>query len=132
MNGVFSFVYCGPAGVGAGVFKIANSRLIGCDLGRVKYRGSAVENPTTGEISLELEQTVPAGVFLVQGVSAQEMTFIRSFSGKLPRDFDNGKPIEMFIPPASVTLMISRVSDEWEPYAHGIILTFKAEPPHPG
>lgn len=116
----YGFVYSGVAGVGIGIFRIADGKLVGTDLGGVRYRGSFVIDETTGEISLDLDQTVPAGVFLVQGTSPQDVPYIESISGKWPADFAERKPIEMHLPPGPVTLMVRRIPDNWSAHADGV------------
>ncbi len=120
MSETYGFVYSGFAGVGMGMFSVTEGQLIGTDLGGISYRGTFLKDEVTGEIDIALEQTVPPGVFLVQGTSAQDMPYIKSISARLPADFDQGKPIEVFLPPGHVILMIRRVPDEWEPYTHGV------------
>jgi hypothetical protein len=120
MSETYSFVYSGSAGVGIGMFSVTDGQLVGTDLEGVSYRGTFLKDEMTGEIDIALDQTVPVGVFLVQGTSAQDLPYIKSISARLPADFDQGKPIEVFLSPGPVILMIRRIPDEWEPYTHGV------------
>ena len=120
MDGTYSFVYSGALGVGLGIFTLTGSQVIGCSLAGGRYRGSLTKDAATGEFDIDVEQTVPAGVALVQGTSAQSLPYVKGLSGKLPADFDNGKPIQLFLPPGFVTIMVRRVPDEWAPYARGV------------
>lgn len=125
MNGTYSFVYSGPTGVGLGIFRITDGKLVGVDLGGVRYRGTAIANPD-GTIQLAIDQTVPSGVFLVQGVSAQDLPYTRSFSVKSPPDFGDGKPFDVLLPPSNVTLMIKRIPDDpWAAYADGVSVNIR-------
>jgi hypothetical protein len=140
MNGTYHFVYSGPTGVGLGIFRITDNQLVGTDLGGVRYRGTAIAN-SDGTIRLSIEQTVPPGVFLAQGVSAQEVPITRSFSFTAPPDFGDGAPIKADTPPSPVWLMIRRVPDDNGAFADGIIvdirsiatpaMTYRAQTIHP-
>jgi hypothetical protein len=122
MNGTYSMVYGGSEGVGLGIFTLTNSQLVGCALAGGRFRGTVAET-ATGEFDFDLEQTVPPGVALVQGTSAQELPYTKRITGKLPADFANGKPISLYLPPGDVTVMIVRVTDDWAPYARGLNAT---------
>jgi hypothetical protein len=131
MNGTYSFVYSGFDGVGLGVFHLRDSVLVGCDLGGCRYRGVFAKDEATGEIEMSLEQTVRPGVSLVQGTSPQDIPYTKSLSGRLPAEFDNGRPIELLLPPGPVTVMIHRVPDDWAPYAYGVEISITPEGPVP-
>ena len=120
MNGTYGFVYCGFLGVGMGVFRVTGSELVGVDFSGAHYKGSVVEDQVTGEIDLSFDMTVPAGVFLVQGTSPQDIPYTKSATVKVPAGFGDGKPFELNFPPAPVTLMVKRIPDEFAPYADGV------------
>ncbi len=123
MSDTFGFVYSSVAGVGMGVFTVSDSNLIGSDLAGGRYRGTVSVDAATGEIDLSFEMTVPAGVFLVQGTSPQDLPYVKSETVRVPPEFNDGKPFEIFFPPASVTLMVKRIPDEFARYSYGVILT---------
>jgi hypothetical protein len=120
MSSTYGFVYSGFVGVGLGIFRVTDSQLVGCDLGGVIYQGTFIKDEATGEMVLSVDQTVPPGVFLVQGTSPLDMTHTRKILGRLPATFDDGKPMELHTDIGSVTLMIRRIPDEWAPYADGV------------
>ena len=120
MNGTYSFVYSGPTGVGLGVFRITDGNLVGVDLSGVRYRGTAIANPD-GTIKLAIDQTVPAGTFLVNGVSSQDIPMTRSLSVEAPSGFGDGEPFKAAIQPSPVTLMVKQIPDDpWATYADGV------------
>jgi hypothetical protein len=123
MNGTYGFVFSGPTGVGIGVFRITDTKLVGTDLVGVRYRGEAIED--AGGITLSVDMTVPQGVFLVQGVAPQDLPYTRSFSTRTPPDFGDGKPFDVYIPPSNVTLMVRRISDDWASHADGVSVDIK-------
>jgi hypothetical protein len=123
MDGTYSFVYRGFVGVGMGLFKVAGGSLVGVDFAGGKYRGTVVVDSGTGEIDLSVQMTVPAGAFLVQGTSAQDLEYTKMVSTKVPPNFNGGKPFDVMIPPGSVTLMVVQIPDDWEPYTAGFRLT---------
>jgi hypothetical protein len=112
MDGTYGFVYCGSEDVGAGVFRITGSKLVGADINGGKYHGRIVKDEATGNVELQFEMTVPAGGVLVQGTSPQEMTYTKSDTVTLPYDFADGKPFEVHFAPGRVTLMMRRVPAE--------------------
>lgn len=122
MNGTYSFVYSGVAGVGFGIFRITNSELVGVDFSGSRYSGQVVEDVVTGEIDLSFSMTVPVGVALVQGTSPQDLPYTKSASVKVPRNFGDGKPFEMQFAPGPVTLMVRQISDDYAPYADGVVI----------
>ena len=124
MNGTYSFVYSGPTGVGLGIFMITDTKLVGVDLGGVRYRGTAIADPD-GAIQLSIDQTVPPGIFLVQGVSAQDLPYTRSFTVTAPSDFGDGEPFKADTPPSPVWLMVRRLPDDWAAYADGVIVDIR-------
>src|SRR5579863_3874974 len=123
MNGTYGFVFSSSAGVGIGVFRINDSVLIGVDLAGARYRGRVTEDATTGEIDLSFDMTVPAGVFLVQGTSPQDIPYTKSASVTVPPDFGDGKPFEVYIAPASANLMVKRIPDEFAGCADGVTVS---------
>jgi hypothetical protein len=72
--------------------------------------------------------TVPPGLPLVQGASAQDVTMTRSFTVKVPAEFGDGKPFEVHVPPGPVTLMVRRVPDEYAWMADGVTVEIKPKP----
>src|SRR5947207_2221436 len=116
MDGTYGFVYCGNEGVGIGVFRVAGSQLTGTDLAGARYKGVVKEN-SDGTLALSFEMSVPAGVFLVQGSSAQDVTYSKQASVTVPAGFGDGKPFEVYIAPGPVTMMVRRIPDEFAPYA---------------
>lgn len=118
MDGTYGFVYCGDLGVGMGVFRIAGSELIGCDLAGGRYRGQISNNPD-GSSRLSYQMTVPRGVFLVQGLIPMDVPYTLSNVTDLPPDFANGQPIEIDFA-GSVTMMVRRIAGEYAPYADGM------------
>ena len=125
MDGTYGFVYCGFEGVGIGVFRISNSALVGADLAGGKYRGHAVEDKSTGEIDLSFEMAVPAGVFLVQGTSPQDIPYTKRAAIKVPRLFNDGRPSEVHIAPGPVTMMVKRIPDEFSAFADGVTVDIR-------
>jgi hypothetical protein len=120
MNGTYGFVYSGETGVGIGVFVIKDTVLTGADAGGGRYNGSVVIDANTQKVEFVFDQFVPAGTFLVQGVSAQEIEHTRqNIRVSLPHNFDDGKAINLEIPPGHVNIMIKRISEDYEGYAEG-------------
>jgi hypothetical protein len=119
MNGTYGFVYSGSRGVGLGVLTIRDSVVTGCDTGGAKYSGRMIED-ASGSFTLNFEMFVPAGTVLIQGASEQEMSYTKSnLSIPLRRNFDDGEPIRVFVPPGYLNLMVRQIPDEYAVYANG-------------
>jgi hypothetical protein len=120
MNGTYGFVYSGSRGVGLGVFTIRQSVLVGSDTGGAIYNGNVVQDMATGEITISFEMFVPAGTLLIQGTSEQDFNYTKtSLSVTLRRDFDDGEPLKVYIPPGYVNLMIRQIPDDWAVFVKG-------------
>jgi hypothetical protein len=120
MNGTYGFVYCGIIGVGMGVLRLSDTDFIGSDLAGGKYRGTILKDETTGAVELAFEMTVPTGVFLVTGTSAQDMPYTKRISTNIPFGFEDGRPFDVDVPPGAVTMMVRRIPDEYAVLADGI------------
>ena len=125
MDGTYGFVYCGFEGPGMGVFRLENSKLVGADFAGSRYRGHAVIDEATGEIDLSFQMTVPPGVSLVQGTSAQDIPYTKAGRVKVPRAFGDGEPFKVFVAPGSVTMMVKRIPDEYSVFADGFTLSLQ-------
>lgn len=117
-DGTYGIAYCGEVGVGAGVFNIKDRILRGLDLGGSRYEGVVSDDPSTGGFEFAFSMFIPMGVFFVQGTSPQELPHMRSgITVAMPSDFGNGEPIKLTVPPGDVTVMISKISDDYAPWA---------------
>jgi hypothetical protein len=120
MNGTYGLVFSGTSGVGIIYIRITDSKLVGAGIGGGVFRGEAIED--ADGISLEIEQTVPAGVILAQGTSPQDLPYTKFFSVRTPPAFGDGEPLKVDVPPGTVWVMIKRVSDDLAPFADGMIV----------
>jgi hypothetical protein len=113
MDGTFSIVYSGDAGLGYGVFTVKDGALKGSDLSVGAYSGAAKTVPGSDKVELDLRMTIPAGVPLVQGVAPQDVAITRAFTAVVPHEFGDGAPITVDVPPGKVTIMVKRLPDDW-------------------
>jgi len=119
MDGTYGFVYSGAIGVGIGAFTIKNGVMRGSDGGNFNYRGT-VSSDISGQLVIEFDMFVPAGVFLVQGNSPLEWDSTRSPPKiTMPPEFGDGQPVTVDIPPGQVTLMVKRIPDDYAVFAAG-------------
>jgi len=125
-DGIYGFVYTADTGVGIGAFKLSGGKLVGSD-GAIGYDGIVTEDPGTGRLKLDLKMHVPAGVSLVQGTSPQSEPYTKHVSVETPPNFGGGEPVKMILAPGPVTVMFKRVSDDYERYIHGFVVTPKAK-----
>ena len=110
MDGTYGFVYCGNRGVGIGVFSINGGHIEGRDFAGSSYEGTAVQDGD-GNIVLDVQMQVPAGVILAQGTAPQAFPHTRQVSWTFPPAFGDGEPrmVEFAGP---VTVMVKRIPDE--------------------
>ena len=67
---------------------------------------------------------VPAGAFLVEGTSAQDLPYEREYEERVPAKFGDGEPVKLAGPPGPLTLMVKELPSEWAPAADGFKFTF--------
>ena len=116
IDGTYGFVYCGSNGLGVGVFCVHRDRFEGMDYAGGRYEGTAVEDQH-GNIHLHLTFEGPAGMGLVQDATPQIAPVRREIRQMMPRDFGNGRPIEIISRSRTVTVMVKRIPDEFGPAA---------------
>jgi hypothetical protein len=110
IEGVFAIAYGGNIGLGLAVIKVTDGQVFGHDFVGSKFTGTAVEDDY-GSIDFDVTMEVKPGVWLVQGTGPQELPHSRRLKHRFPRDFGDGKPQYIFLPPGMVTLMVKRVID---------------------
>jgi hypothetical protein len=112
IDGTYGFVYSGENGLGVGIFTVLGQNFEGVDYVGGRYTGTAREN-RDGTISISIDFDVKPGMALVQGTAQQELPYRRHIEHEMPAGFGNGRPVEMPVPPGSVTVMVKRVPDDW-------------------
>ena len=132
MDGTYGFVYSGAIGIGMGIFTLRTGDLEGVDSGGGRYKGTVIEHQETGELEVSFSMFVPAGNFLVQGTSEQELDYTKTglmvrtppnFGDGEPIKFGDGAPIKVYVPPGNLTVMIKRIPDEYSHFAGGFQVT---------
>jgi hypothetical protein len=116
IDGTYGFVYCGSNGLGVGVFCVRGDRFEGLDYAGGRYEGTAVEDQH-GNIHLRLTFEGPPGMAPVQGTTAQNAPLRRELRQIMPRDFGDGRPIDIISRSRTVTVMVKRIPDEFAPAA---------------
>ena len=128
IEGVFAIAYGGNIGLGLAVIKVTDGQVFGHDFVGSKFTGTAVEDDY-GSIDFDVTMEVKPGVWLVQGTGPQELPHSRRLKHKFPRDFGDGKPQYIFLPPGMVTLMVKRVVDQFSDAAtHGFEIQIAQKP----
>ena len=112
IDGTYGFVYSGLNGLGFGVFTILGEKFEGVDFVGNRYTGTAREQHH-GTISISIDFDVKSGIALVQGTAAQQLPYRRHIEHEMPAGFGNGRPVEMPVPPGSLTVMVKRIPDDW-------------------
>jgi hypothetical protein len=116
IDGTYGFVYCGSSGLGVGVFCVRGDRFEGLDYAGGRYEGTAVEDQH-GNIHLRLTFEGPAGMVPVPGTMPQDARLRRELRQIWPREFGNGRPIDIISRSTTVTVMVKRIPDEFAPAA---------------
>jgi hypothetical protein len=120
IDGVWGFVFAGQAGIGIGALVVKARKFHGTDSGGVKYKGTVTEDSATGELTLDFDMDIPAGVWLVGGSSPMDVAHTRHQSLKLPPLFGDLEPVELPVRAGSVTGIFKRYGDEYAGFAEGI------------
>jgi hypothetical protein len=110
IDGTYGFVYCGNRGLGIGVFSINGDRIEGRDFAGGSYKGTAVQDGN-GNIQLDVQMQVPAGVELAQGTAPQDLPHTRHIHWTFPPVFGDGEP-QMVEFAGPVTVMVKRIPDK--------------------
>jgi hypothetical protein len=110
IDGTYGFVYCGNRGLGIGVFLVEGQRVEGRDFAGGRYMGTAVQDGK-GNIQLDVQMQVPAGVEMAQGTAAQDLPHTRHIHWMFPPAFGDGEP-QMVEFAGPVTVMVKRISDK--------------------
>jgi hypothetical protein len=110
IDGTYGFVYCGNRGLGIGVFLVEGQRIEGRDFAGGRYMGAAVQDGK-GNIQLDVQMQVPAGVEMAQGTAAQDLPHTRHIHWMFPPAFGDGEP-QMVEFAGPVTVMVKRISDK--------------------
>jgi hypothetical protein len=121
IDGTWGFIYWGDAGLGIGVIVIRGRNLIGSD-NWVTYCGTVDEDPASGELVVQVDMDIPAGVWLVGGAGAMDVPSKRSQSFRLPARLGDSTPIEVPIRPGKTMAVFRPVPEEWAAYATGFQL----------
>jgi len=109
IDGTYGFVYCGNRGLGIGVLSITDGHIEGRDFAGCTYNGSAVQDGN-GNIQLDVQIHVSAGVKLAPGTAAQDLPHTRQISWTFPPSLGDGEPqMVEFVGP--VTVMVKRIPD---------------------
>jgi hypothetical protein len=112
IDGTYGFVYCGSSGLGVGVFCVCGERFEGLDYAGGRYEGTAVEDQH-GNIHLRLTFEGPAGMVPVPGTTPQDAPLRRELRQIWPREFGNGRPIDIISRSRTVTVMVKKIPDEF-------------------
>lgn len=123
MDGTYGFVYSGAIGIGIGAFTVKSGVLTGADGGNINYKGTVSSDDITGNLLINFDMFIPAGVFLVQGTSSLEWDSTRSRTITMPPHFGDGQPVQVDLPPGRVTVIVKRVPDEYAVFAAGFTIS---------
>jgi hypothetical protein len=108
LDGIYSLMFRGHAGFGAGMIILQNGVITGADAQGALYDGSYVELGT--DLRMDFTITVPPGVTLVQGTPAKPEQYTISDRTIFPRRaLDSGEPVLMDLPPGPVNVIFRRL-----------------------
>ena len=107
-EGFYSITYAG-AGAGGdpgfGILVLDTGAVIGADVAGGRYDGTYVYNDKTEMIDAKLKLTVPAGVWLLTGVPAQDKEWSFEFEASFPRETSE-TPFRVDLPSGPVNVII--------------------------
>lgn len=85
-EGFYRIAYGTELGRGLALVAFDTGRVIGTDITGSVWDGTYEFNPANNCIDAKLKLTIPPGVFLVQGVPAQDREHVEEFSVSFPRE----------------------------------------------
>jgi hypothetical protein len=108
VDGIYSITYRGRADWGTGMLLLQHGVITGADVAGSLYDGSYVEVGPNLQIDFVL--TVPPGVTLVQGTSAQAKEYTIPAQATVPtRALDTSEPVLIDLPPGPVNVIFRRL-----------------------
>lgn len=118
IDGVWAVLYWGED-FGLGILIVKDGQIHGTDIAGTKYNGTVTADPASGNLHLEIEMTVPAGVGLVGGAGSMDLPHTRKFNLDLPPRFGELTPVNISGLPGKTTAVFKQVPDTYAPYANG-------------
>lgn len=109
MDGAYVFVYAGLFGIGSGFLTVTGSHVWGLDCGGGQYRGTAMLDKSTGEVTISFHIFEPRGIVLVDPGPLRD--YLQRVTITLPPDFGHGQPIKLAMPHDVVTLVVTPIGE---------------------
>lgn len=111
MDGFYIAYLTGSAGTSVLVFVLLNGKMVGADIGGMKYDGTIEANADGSGYKCSIVYVVPAGRALITGVPPSRTPTAVPLSMDLPREFADGRVITIETPFGAVNARFERVRD---------------------
>ncbi len=108
MSALYKMTYAGKSDIGAGVLYIGNSKIVGIDVGDMRYSGSYTEQ--SGVIDASVKLFAPTGGTLVTGQQLPAGTVLE-LRAKWPSNFANGQPQPITVAGQPVQVVLEKIDD---------------------
>jgi hypothetical protein len=108
MSALYVISYTGQIGIGAAAIYVGRGRVVGIDVGNVRYSGSyeEIDGRLRGAITLEAKSRMS----LVTGVSLSPGQKIQ-FTFDWPQNFASGQPQQLSVMGRAITVTVEKVGD---------------------
>lgn len=110
MDGFYAGYFTGISGQGQAIFAMKDGALVGADAAGVTFDGD-YSLANTGEMKGLVTVKVPAGISIVQGVTAGSQGLTYKVPITLPADFANRPFITVETPMGAVNVRLVKVRD---------------------
>lgn len=105
---LYLMTFSGKADFGGGAIFIGNGKILGVDVGNLRYKGSYTEQ--AGRIKIAVTMSAPTGGQLVTGAQLPAGSQLQ-LSGDWPVDFDNGQPQQVMVSGQPVQVIFEKIDN---------------------
>jgi hypothetical protein len=111
MDGFYVAYMTGNAGTSVLLFVVMQGRLIGADVGGLKYDGTIQQKPDGSGFTCSIVYVVPAGGILITGAPPQSEAVRVPLTFDLPNGFTDGRVITIQTPLGPVNAKFEKIRD---------------------
>lgn len=108
MSALYKMTYAGASDVGAGVLYIGNGKIVGIDVGDMRYSGTYTD--LNGSIDATVKLSAPTGGTLVTGQQLPAGTILE-LKAKWPSNFANGQPQPITVAGRPVQVVLEKIDN---------------------
>jgi hypothetical protein len=111
MDGFFAAYLTGRGGVTVVLFVVKANRLVGVDMGGLKYDGELVPKQDGTGFSCRINYTLPSGISVITGVGPVAASMEVKLTAELPTNFAEGPVVRIETPTGPVNAKFTKLRD---------------------